>query len=80
MGFYRELQLGGRALQKKQLSQAKETAVSKTSRVVGGSGVRIIGGCGHAVQRRQGVSRLLRRVECSVSISLTGIHTGCPSW
>lgn len=80
MGFYRVLQLGGRALQKKELSQAKETAVSKISRVVGGSGIRIIGSCGHAVQQRQGVSRLLRSVECSVSISLTGTHTGHPSW
>lgn len=80
LGFYRVLQLGRRASQKKELSQAKETAVSKIYRAVGGSGIRIIGGCGHAVQRRQGVSRLLRSVECSVSISLTGTHTGHPSW
>lgn len=80
LGFYRVLQLGGRALQKKELSQAKETAVTKIYRVVGGSGIRIRGGCGHAVQPKQGVSRLLRSVECSVSISLTGTHTGHPSW
>lgn len=60
LGFYGVLWLDGRASQKKELSQAKETAVSKIYRVVRGSGVRRLWSFCSAETRRQQASEKCR--------------------